>query len=68
MPRSAARTLSSTAPPAAALTPRYRGEVAFAFFDGGFGGLGGATGFRARYPSAKEKLVVNVSCENMLKA
>lgn len=47
---------------AAALTPRYRGEVAFAFLDGGFGGLAGAKGFRARYPSAKEKLVVNVNC------
>ena len=47
---------------AAALTPRYRGEVAFAFLDGGFGGLAGAKGFRARYPSAKEKVVVNVNC------
>ncbi len=47
---------------AATLTPRYRGAVAFAFLDGGFGGLAGAKGFRARYPSAKEKLVLNVSC------
>ena len=47
---------------AAALTPRYRGEVALAFLDGGFGGLAGAKGFRARYPSAKEKVVVNVNC------
>lgn len=47
---------------AAALTPRYRGDVAFAFLDGGFGGLGGAKAFRARYPSAKEKPVVNVNC------
>ena len=45
---------------AAALTPRYRGEVAFAFLDGGFGGLSGAKGFRARYPSAKEKTVINL--------
>lgn len=47
---------------AAALTPRYRGEVAIAFLDGGFGGLGGAKGFRARYPSAKEKPVFNFNC------
>lgn len=47
---------------AAALTPRYRGETAFVFLDGGFGGLAGAKGFRARYPSAKEKLVINVNC------
>ena len=47
---------------AATLTPRYRGEVAFAFLDGGFGGLSGAKGFRARYPSAKEKTVINVNC------
>ena len=45
---------------AAALTPRYRGEVAFAFLDGGFGGQSGAKGFRARYPSAKEKTVINL--------
>ena len=47
---------------AAALTPRYRGEVAVAFLDGGFGGMSGAKGFRAKYPSAKEKTVINVSC------
>ena len=47
---------------ASALTPRYRGEVAFAFLDGGFGGMSGAKGFRARYPSAKEKTVINVNC------
>lgn len=47
---------------AAATTPGHRGEVAFAFLDGGFGGLGGARSFRARYPSAKEKPVVNVNC------
>ena len=45
---------------AATLTPRYRGEVAFAFLDGGFGGLSGAKGFRARYPSAKEKTIINL--------
>lgn len=47
---------------AAALTPRYRGEVAFAFLDGGFGGMSGAKGFRAKYPSAKEKTVINLNC------
>ena len=45
---------------AATLTPRYRGEVAFAFLDGGFGGLSGAKGFRARFPSAKEKTIINL--------
>ena len=47
---------------AAALTPRSRGAVAFAFLDGGFGGMSGAKGFRARYPSAKEKPVLNLNC------
>ncbi len=47
---------------AAALTPRYRGEVAFAFLDGGFGGMSGAKALRKAYPSTKEKTVINVSC------
>lgn len=47
---------------AAALTPGSRGKTAFVFLDGGFGGLGGAKAFRARYPSAKEKPVINVNC------
>lgn len=47
---------------AATLTPHYRESVAFAFLDGGFGGMSGAKGFRAKYPSAKEKTVVNISC------
>ena len=47
---------------AAALTPRYRGEVAFAFLDGGMGGMGGAKALRRAYPSTREKFVVNVSC------
>ena len=47
---------------AAALTPRYRGEVAFALLDGGFGGMGGARAFRAKYPSSREKTVINLSC------
>ena len=47
---------------AGALTPRYRGEVAFAFLDGGFGGLSGAKGFRAAYPSSKDKPVFNLNC------
>jgi len=46
----------------AALTPGCRDKVAFAFLDGGFGGLSGAKGFRARYPSAKEKTVININC------
>ena len=46
----------------AALTPGCRDKVAFAFLDGGFGGLSGAKGFRAKYPSAKEKTVINVNC------
>ncbi|MBE7008776.1 MAG: Zn-dependent exopeptidase M28 [Ruminococcaceae bacterium] len=47
---------------ASALTPHYRESVAFVFLDGGFGGMSGAKGFRAKYPSAKEKTVVNVNC------
>lgn len=47
---------------AAALSPGNRGKVAFAFLDGGAGGMSGAKGFRARYPSAKEKTVVNICC------
>lgn len=47
---------------AALLTPGVRAKVAFAFLDGGFGGMGGAKGFRAKYPSAKEKTVINVNC------
>ncbi len=47
---------------AASLTPHYRENVAIAFLDGGFGGMSGAKGFRARYPSAKEKPVFNVNC------
>lgn len=47
---------------AAALTPGRRGDVAFAFLDGGASGLAGAKAFRAKYPSAKDKLVVNVHC------
>ena len=47
---------------AAALTPGCRDKAAFAFLDGGFGGLSGAKGFRAKYPSAKEKTVINLNC------
>lgn len=47
---------------AAALTPRYRGEVAFAFLDGGFGGMSGAKALRKTFPRAKEKTVINVNC------
>ena len=47
---------------AAALTPRCRGEVAFAFLDGGFGGMSGAKALRRAYPATKETPVINVSC------
>ena len=47
---------------AAALTPGVRAGAAFVFLDGGAGGLGGAKGFRARYPSAKEKTAINLCC------
>lgn len=47
---------------AAALTPRYRAEAAFVFLDGGFAGMSGAKSFRARYPSAKERPVIDVNC------
>ena len=47
---------------AAALTPRYRGEVAFAFLDGGMGGMSGAKALRKAYPSTRDKVVVNVNC------
>ncbi len=48
---------------AAALTPRYRGQVAFAFLDCGMGGrMLGARAFRGAYPSVKEKTVINVNC------
>ena len=47
---------------ASGLSPRRRGEVAFAFLDAGIGGMGGAKSFRARYPSSKSKLVVNINC------
>lgn len=43
---------------AEALTPRYRGDVCFLFLDGGSGSMQGAKGFRAKYPSAKEKPVI----------
>ncbi|MBO4914077.1 MAG: M28 family peptidase [Oscillospiraceae bacterium] len=47
---------------AAGLTPHYRAETAIVFLDGGCAGMSGARGFRAKYPSAKEKPVFNVSC------
>ena len=42
---------------AAALTPRYRGEVAFVFLDN----RGGAA-FRKRYPVSRDKTVIHVDC------
>ncbi|MBE6910143.1 MAG: M28 family peptidase [Ruminococcaceae bacterium] len=47
---------------AAALTPGCRGSVALVFLDGGFGGMSGAKAFRKKYPSVREKPVVNVNC------
>ena len=47
---------------AAALTPHYRGQVAFAFLDGAFGGMSGAKALRKAYPATREKVVVNVNC------
>lgn len=44
---------------AAALTPRYRGQVAFAFLDCG---MSGARSLRSAYPCTREKTVINVSC------
>ena len=44
---------------AAALTPRYRAEVAFVFLDCG---MSGAKSFRRAYPCTREKTVINVSC------
>lgn len=46
---------------AAALTPRWRGEVAFAFLDGG-ASMAGARALRRAYPSLREKAVLNVHC------
>lgn len=45
---------------AAALTPRYRGEVAFVFLDGGESGAG-ARAFKKNYPCTREKTVVVLS-------
>ena len=47
---------------AAALTPGVRAKVAFAFLDGGFGGMSGAKKLRANYPATREKTVINVNC------
>ncbi|MCR5826125.1 MAG: M28 family peptidase [Oscillospiraceae bacterium] len=47
---------------AAALTPRYRGEVAFAFLDGGFSGMSGAKALRKDCPALRETPVINVNC------
>lgn len=45
---------------AKAISPRYRGEVCFLFLDDGVSGMRGAKGFRRKYPSCKEKSVINI--------
>ena len=43
------------------ISPRYRGEVAFAFLDGSQGKRGAKT-YRKRYPEAREKTVIHLVC------
>lgn len=47
---------------AAAITPRYRGEVAFAFLDGGAASAKGAKALAREYPSLRGKPVLCVDC------
>lgn len=47
---------------ARALTPRYRGEVAFLFLDGGTQNAKGAKGLRRAHPCLKEKNVIVIDC------
>ena len=44
------------------ITPRYRGNVCFVFFDCGAQGMQGARGFRRKYPVTREKNVINLDC------
>lgn len=44
------------------ITPRYRGNVCFVFFDCGAQGMQGARGFRRRYPITREKNVIHLDC------
>lgn len=45
---------------AKAVSPRYRADVCFLFLDDGVSGMRGAKGFRRKYPSCKEKSVINL--------
>lgn len=47
---------------ASAITPRYRGEVAFAFLDGGALNGRGARALQKEFPSLREKSVLCVDC------
>lgn len=47
---------------AKSLTPRYRGEVALVFLDGGTQAAKGAKELRRAYPCLKEKTVIVVDC------
>lgn len=47
---------------AAAITPRYRGEVVIAFLDGGAANGKGARALQKEYPCVKEKSVICVDC------
>lgn len=44
------------------ITPRYRGNVCFVFFDCGTQGMQGARGFRRKYPVMREKNVIHLDC------
>ncbi len=44
------------------LTPRYRSNVCFVFFDCGAQANQGARAFRRRYPVTKEKSILNLDC------
>lgn len=45
---------------AKAISPRYRANVCFLFLDDGVGGMRGGRSFRKKYPSSREKSVINV--------
>lgn len=47
---------------AKSLTPRYRGNVCFVFFDCGAQTGQGAKAFRKKYPATREKSVIHLDC------
>ena len=47
---------------AARLTPRYRGNVCFVFFDCGAQANQGAKAFRKKYPVTRERSVIHLDC------